>query len=40
MKAMWLGFAAAILIAAAAGVALDYYGDSSAERFSAGDTRL
>jgi hypothetical protein len=40
MKAMWLGFAAAIAIAAAAGIALTYYGDSSAERFSTEDTRL
>ena len=40
MKAMWLGFAVAIAIAAIAGVALNEYGESSAERFSTADTRL
>lgn len=40
MKAMWLGFAAAILIAAAAGVAMSYYANSSAERYSVADTRI
>lgn len=40
MKAMWIGFAAAILIAAAAGVALNYYGVSSADRYSSSATRL
>ena len=40
MKAMWMGFAAAILIAAAAGLALNHFSDSSAERYSVADTRL
>ncbi len=40
MKAMWLGFAAAILIAIAAGVVLDHYQDSAADRFASRDTRL
>ena len=40
MKAMWLGFAAAILIAIAAGFTLDYYQESTADRFSSQDTRL
>ena len=40
MRAMWLGFAAAILIAIVAGIAMETLGPSSVERYSSQDTRL
>jgi len=40
MRAMWLGFAAAIVIAVVSGVLVNNAGDSSAERFSTESTRL
>ena len=40
MRAMWLGFAVAIVIAVIAGVSMNYFGDNAAERFSTSSTRL
>jgi len=40
MRAMWAGFAAAILIAILSGVIVTNLGTSSAERFSTESTRL
>lgn len=40
MKAMWLGFAAAALVAVIAHFALDYAGFSAAERQSSAAVRL
>ena len=40
MRAMWIGFAVAIIIAAAAGTILQYTGGESANRYSTGSTRL
>lgn len=40
MRAMWLGFAAAVVIAVASGFVVNGLGDSSAERFSTESTRL
>lgn len=40
MRAMWIGFALAIGIAAIAAVTLNHFGPSSAARFSTQDTRL
>lgn len=39
MRAMWLGFAAAIVIAVVAGFAMSHYGQSTAERYSSENTR-
>ena len=39
MRAMWMGFAAAIIIAIAAGVVMTTTGQSTAERFSSESTR-
>ncbi len=40
MRAMWIGFATAIIIAAAAGTILQYTGGDSAHRYSTSNTRL
>lgn len=40
MKAMWLGFAAAIVIAIVSGIVVNELGPSSAEAFSTDSTRL
>lgn len=40
MKAMWIGFAAAILIAVVSGVVVNELGPTSAEAFSTDSTRL
>lgn len=40
MKAMWLGFAAAIIIAVISGYAVNALGPSSAEAYSTDSTRL
>lgn len=40
MKAMWMGFAAAIILAVAAGVVLNATGQTSAERFATSNVRL
>ncbi len=40
MRAMWLGFAAAIVIAIIAGVVMDRMATTAGDLYSAGDTRL
>lgn len=40
MRAMWLGFAAAIVIALIAGAIVTQIGDNTAARFSTTSTRL
>lgn len=40
MRAMWIGFAVAIIIAAAAGTILEFAGGDSANRYSTSSTRL
>lgn len=40
MRAMWLGFAAAIVIAVVSGVVVNSTGDTAAERYSTESTRL
>jgi hypothetical protein len=40
MRAMWLGFSAAIVIAAIAAAATIYLGDSAEQRFATSSTRL
>jgi len=40
MRAMWFGFAAAIVIAVVSGVIVNNVGDSSAEAYSTESTRL
>lgn len=39
MKALWLGMAAAVIIAVVAGVVLDAVEETSGERFSTSSTR-
>lgn len=40
MRAMWIGFGLAIVIAVAAGVIVQELGPSSAQRYSTSNTRL